>query len=67
MTIARFSDVVRRCERVTVTKVVVVEGSGHSAGDPVREVTYYFEDDGGQIARYDSLQELNLPRETIPG
>lgn len=58
---------VRSCERVTVTKFVIVEGSGHGEGDPVREVMYFYDDDGVLIAKRDAWLEANPPTETIPG
>jgi hypothetical protein len=45
---------VESCERVTLTRVVTVEGVGTS-DDLVRLVTYWFDDDGTCIARIDPV------------
>jgi hypothetical protein len=54
---------VRSCERVTLTRVVVAEGMGVD-GNPVREVTYWYDDDGWLIARRDGWEEL-LPAPVV--
>lgn len=54
-------DLVRRCERVEVTRIVVKEGAGIE-GDPVREVAYWYADDGQLIARRDSWEENETTR-----
>lgn len=46
---------VRRFERVTVTKVVVLTGHG-TPTSPVREVTHFYDDDGLLIARHDPIE-----------
>lgn len=57
---------VRNCERVTLTMVTAVEGAGQN-GDPVREVMYFYDDDGWLVARRDGWLEANPPVESIPG
>lgn len=49
-------DLVHSCERVEVSCVVVVEGAGID-GDPIREVAYWYSDDGRLIARRDAWEE----------
>lgn len=46
---------IRSVERVTVTRIVTVEGLGASENSVVREVTTYFDDDGNLIGRLDPL------------
>jgi hypothetical protein len=58
---------VRSCERVTVTKVVAVEGSGDHDGDPVRHVTYFYDDDGWLIARRDGWVESQAQADESTG
>jgi hypothetical protein len=53
---------VRSCERVTLTRVVVAEGMGVD-GNPVREVTYWYDDDGWLIARRDGWEEAQDSKE----
>jgi hypothetical protein len=43
---------IRSCERVTLTRIVVVEGRG-VPDDPMREVTYFYDDDGHCVVRRD--------------
>lgn len=50
----RTLDPIRSVERVTVTRVVTVEGLGAFRDNPVREVVSYFDDDGACIGRVDS-------------
>lgn len=52
----RTSEYMRSCERATVTRVVLVEGIGQP-DDPVREVSYWYDDDGWLIARRDGWEE----------
>ncbi len=46
----------RSVERVTVLRIVVLEGQGF-INSPVREVTYHYEEDGTLIARRDLWEE----------
>lgn len=43
---------VHSCERVTLTRLVVAEGAGRD-NDPVREITYWYDDHGICVARMD--------------
>jgi hypothetical protein len=43
---------VRSCERVTLTRVVVLTGRGESRS-PMREVVYFYADDGSLVAQQD--------------
>lgn len=57
MTRASSRELVRSCDRVTVTQLVVKEGNGDDILSPVREVTYFYDDDGWLIARRDGWEE----------
>lgn len=50
------TDNIRSCKRETITHVIVVEGNG-TDDDPVRQVSYFYSDDGWLIARRDGWQE----------
>ncbi len=54
----------RTCDRVTVTRVVVLEGKG-VVGDPAREVIYFFDDNGNRIARRDHWEENSRDHDSI--
>jgi hypothetical protein len=44
------------CDRVTLTRATVLEGAG-TDDDPMRDVEYWYDDDGIQIARRDVVEE----------
>jgi hypothetical protein len=56
-TVASSREMIRSCERVTVTRVVVKEGDGNDMSSPVREVVYFYDDEGRLIARRDGWEE----------
>jgi hypothetical protein len=47
---------VRGAERITVTRITALEGIGQDAS-PLREVEYWYDDDGRLIARRDGWRE----------
>lgn len=47
----------RSVERVTVTRVEVTEGEG-VVGNPIRTVTYWYDDSGQEIQRHDPVEEM---------
>lgn len=44
------------CDRVTLTRATVLEGAG-TDDDPMRDVEYWYDDDGIQIARRDPVED----------
>lgn len=54
---ASTEDQLREVDRIMVTRIVIAEGDGES-NDPVRLVTYLYDDNGMRLARTDPIGEI---------